>query len=163
MRNDGDPFGDRSGFAQNDFEFARKPIDEKFLSDSRQVIDLKSASTGRVLNSQALNDITFDQMLIDDFINVVFIDIGIPCFIRVNDDNRPFIAAIKATCIIDTDFFLAAQFQGFNTLLGIVAQLLSAEIVTAFGTALTLIGAEKNMILIIAHMCVREKIKIGIV
>jgi hypothetical protein len=158
MRDDGNSFGDRPGFSQNGFEFARRPVDEKFLCSSGQSDwPFKACRNGYVLNFQTFNDIAFDQMLIDDFINVVFIDIGIPGFIRVNHDNRPFIAAIQATCIVDADFLLATQFQGFNTLFGIIAQFLSAEIVTAFGTAFALIGAKKDMILIIAHSNVFEK------
>ena len=48
-------------------------------------------------------------MLINDLIDVVFIDIGIPGFIGINNDHRTFVTAIKATGIIDTDFLFAVQ------------------------------------------------------
>ena len=110
---------------------------------------------------QAFHDVAFDQMFIDDFIDIIFIDIGVPRFFRVNDDHRAFVTTIQATGIVDADFSLAAQLQRFNALFGIIAQFLRAEIVAAFGIALALIGAEKNMVLIITHEC-SQKIEIGV-
>ena len=44
MCDDGDPLGHRLRFAQNDFEFTRRAIDEKLLSNRRQVVDLNNAA-----------------------------------------------------------------------------------------------------------------------
>ena len=156
MCDDGNSLGDGLGFTQNGLEFTRGAINKKFMCNRCQVIGLNACQRGGS-DFQALNHIAFDQVFIDDFIDIVFIDVGIPRFFRVNDDDRSLVATIQATGVVDADFFLAAQLQRFNALLGVIAQFLRTEIVATFGAALTLVGAEKDVILVITHECSKKE------
>lgn len=90
-------------------------------------------------------------MLINDFIDVLLINEGVPGFIRVDHHNRPQITAIKTTGGVNPNPALARQTQLFNTLLGILPHLTGMMILATGPAILTLIGAKKDMMRVITH------------
>src|SRR3972149_1084846 len=101
---------------------------------------------------QAFNDAPVLQMLFDDLIEIPFILEGVPDAFGINHDDRAFIAAIHASGGVDADVVLAVgNIKLLDLVLDVVARLLRAGIAATIFTVLALIGAEKNMFVVIAH------------
>ena len=80
--NDRDSSRLRSRLAVNDFKFSGGAGNKQFLNLSRHSVNL--FAVGRVSSQsypQPFNDISIDQMLIDDFIDIFLVEIGIPRFL----------------------------------------------------------------------------------
>jgi hypothetical protein len=96
-------------------------------------------------NAQALYDVTIDEVLVNDFVNIVLIDIGIPNAFRVYDEGRSFIAAIETAGLIDPDASLPGNLELLDARFCIVAYCLRAMVVAARAAIVALIATEKNM------------------
>ena len=90
-------------------------------------------------------------MLGNNFIHIVFIDIGVPNIVGIDDHHGPFIATIQAACSIDAHFALAIQLERFNSILGISTHPLGIVLITAGAPVIALVNTEKNVVLVIAH------------
>src|SRR5487761_1895081 len=97
------------------------------------------------------------QMLLDDLVDVVLVDIGVPGFFRVHDDAGALLAALQTTRLVDAHSAFAGESELFHTLLGGVAQLARALVVAAAAFAVALVAAEKNVVGVIAHVRDRSK------
>ena len=82
----------------------------------------------RKLDAQPFHDATVNQMLVNDFVQISMIHIGIPDCIRIDDDDRPFGAAIQATGIIDAHLVGYGGTQRLDALLDIITRLLRAAL-----------------------------------
>jgi hypothetical protein len=60
---------------------------------------------------QAIDDPAVYQVLLDDFVQVLVVHIGVPRALRVNHQYRPFFATVEATGLIDADLARAGQSQ----------------------------------------------------
>src|SRR5487761_2652604 len=60
------------------------------------------------------------QMLLDDLVDVVLVDIGVPGFFRVHDDAGALLAAVQTTRLVDAHSAFAGEIELFHTLLGVV-------------------------------------------
>jgi len=100
---------------------------------------------------QAFDNFSVFQVGLDNFINIFLIDVGVPDFFRVDDDDWAFIATIKAAGIIDTDFSFAGQPEFLDTLLGVVAHFLGVMIVAAACAIGALVDTKENVMLIVTH------------
>jgi hypothetical protein len=96
-------------------------------------------------NAQALYDLTVDEVLVNDFVNIVLIDIGIPNAFRVYDDGRPFIATIETASLIHPDVSFPGNLKFLDACLRIIAYCLRAMVVTARAPIVALIATEKDM------------------
>jgi len=91
------------------------------------------------------------QVLFKDFVDIFTVNIGVPDTFRVNDDDWPFIAAIKTSRRVDPYTTLARKTQRLAALLGVIAHALRVKSL-ATGTPIgTVVDAEKNVITIIIH------------
>jgi hypothetical protein len=91
------------------------------------------------------------EVLIDDLVHVVPVDVRVPDGLRVHDQYRPLLAAIKTTRLVYADLAGTRQTQFFDALLRIVAGFLSAVIVAASLAGLALVTTEEYVMLVIAH------------
>ena len=100
---------------------------------------------------QAPNHPAVDQVFIDDFIDILPINIAIPDIVRINDQDRTLGTTVQAAGGIDPNLADARDTQLFAALLGMVAHGLRIETLTAGGTVFTQVGAEKNVVAVIGH------------
>ena len=105
----------------------------------------------RFLYPQSLDHPTAQQMLIDDFIHIFPIDIGIPDPLGVNDDHRPLFTAIEATGGIDADTTGTGNAECLAALFGVIPHGKGIKPLTASAAVFTQIGAEKHMVTIVGH------------
>lgn len=107
------------------------------------------------LNSQPFDHASIFEVLFNDLVNVFFIHIRVPDIFRINHNNRTFITTVKASRIVDPySLALAVESQRLDTLLGVIAYGLGTMIVTAHCSRFSLVDAEKNMPLVVAHKSV---------
>lgn len=93
-----------------------------------------------------------DEMLIDNFVDIVLIDIGVPSAFWVNRDHRPLGTAIHTARVVDAALPFAGEFERFDFLFGVVTHDLRAAPSAAVFTRLALIDAEKYVIfIVVAH------------
>src|SRR3546814_6372110 len=83
------------------FFFKQKTAYDMRISDWSSDVcssDLSSAprESPAILEAQALHDPPLLQMLLDDLVDIFFIDVRVPDAFRIHDDAWPFLAAIKA-------------------------------------------------------------------
>src|SRR5450759_1965870 len=96
-------------------------------------------------------------MLFDDFIEIAFINVGVPGTLGINHDDRTFLATIHTSGGVDADFILwVGNAELLDLVLHIVACLLCAVIVAASAAVLTWIGTENNMLILKAHGRLRK-------
>jgi len=115
------------------------------------------AGTARIIISynsslylQARYDVASHQVVFNDLINIVAVFIGVPNRLRVNDTNRTLRTSVQATGAIYPNFPSAGEPEFLAALLGIVPQCHGIMIHTTLAPFLPLVGAEKNMPLIMA-------------
>lgn len=103
------------------------------------------------LDLQALDNPAMQQVLLDDFVDIFPIHVGVPDTFRVDDDYRSFLTAVKTSCRVDTDAPLARKPQRLAALLGIVTHGLRIKALAACTAIRALVDTEKNVITIIVH------------
>lgn len=103
----------------------------------------------RTVEPQALDDPPAHQMFVDDFLDVLPVDVGVPYTLGIDDQHRPLFATIHAAGAVDADLPGARQTQSLDTRLGIIPQVLCPMALTAGTITLPLVRAEKHMITVI--------------
>ena len=103
------------------------------------------------IKHQTDNGLAILQVAFNDFVNIFAINVGIPNALWINDQHRAFRATVKATRRIDARLAIFVQTKFFGTLFGVIAQSLRIEVRATSRTGLTLIGAKKDVVLIITH------------
>ena len=104
-----------------------------------------------MLDLQALDNPAMQQVILDDFVDIFPVHIGVPDAFRVDDDYRAFITAVKTSCRVDPDTPLARKPQRLAALLRIVTHGLRIIALAACTAIRALVDTEKNVILIIVH------------
>jgi len=99
-------------------------------------------------------------MLIDDFVDVFLIHIGVPDLFRINDHHGPLLAAIQATGLVDPDLSLAVLTGFLEPLFRIITELRRPTLRATPSTIFAKVLAEKNMVLEI-RVCHRMIIRVG--
>lgn len=92
------------------------------------------------------------EVLIDNLVNIVPVDIGIPRALGINNDNRPLLATVQASCRVNAYATFTIQTQRLDSFLGIIADVLRLMVGTTCFPSFALIHAEKNMITVIGHV-----------
>lgn len=108
------------------------------------------------LDLEPLNHPTVLQVLADNFIDILFIDVGIPNLFRIDDCHRALLTAAQATGKVNPDPTLAGQAQLLRALLGIVTHRPGTEVCATGFTARPLVGTEKHVVFVIAHKMQRK-------
>jgi hypothetical protein len=103
------------------------------------------------LNLKPLDDSPVYQMLVDNFVDVGLINIGVPRRFRIYHQHRTFPATIQATGVIDADFAFPCQLKLLNAGFCIITHRLSAMVGATGFVTLALIGAEEYVVFEMAH------------
>jgi len=91
-------------------------------------------------------------MLIDDFVDIGMIHVLIPGFFRIDDEHGSILATVQASRRVDTNLTRPTDTQFLAALLGVVTQLLGAAVIAGLAPIITLVGAEKDVVLVVAHI-----------
>lgn len=92
-------------------------------------------------------------MFIDDFVEIFLVNEGVPDPFRVDDQDRPFLAAIQATGRVHAHLALTRELKRLNPLLDIAAHLGGSTTATALTLSafLTDIGTKKHVAFVVTH------------
>src|SRR3989344_3813585 len=94
---------------------------------------------------------SMDQMFVNNLVNVVMVNVGVPRTLRINHDYRPFLAAIEATGAVHADTALSMQPQRFDPLLGVIAHALGIVVRAAGGTVVPTVHTKKHMVTVVVR------------
>jgi hypothetical protein len=101
-------------------------------------------------------------MPVDDLIDVLAINIGVPNPLGVNDQHRPLRTAVEAAGFINSHLPHTVDSQLFATVLGIALQILCAVTGTTGLTVRALVEAEKDVALKIRGVAHVTRLKVWI-
>src|SRR3569833_4187775 len=101
------------------------------------------------LQLQALDNTPLLEVDLEYFVDIGCVHLGIPDAFGVHDQQRALIAAVEAAGTVDTALAFAVEMNVLDLFLQVIAHLLAAGRAAAFGAVVTLVGAEKNMVLVI--------------
>jgi hypothetical protein len=88
-------------------------------------------------------------MLVNDFIDVFLIDIGVPDAFGINHQYRSFLATVQAAGLVDADLARAIQVKRLDAALGMFLRGLRTAIGAAWTPVFALVQAKKYMLLVI--------------
>jgi hypothetical protein len=100
-------------------------------------------------NLQPVNDFSADQVAVDDFIDVMVVDVGVPRAFRIDHHDRAFFAAVEAAGLVDADLALAAQVQVLDAAFRMFLGVLCAFVKAARTSFFALIQAKKYVVFIV--------------
>jgi hypothetical protein len=92
-----------------------------------------------------------DEMLIDDFVHILCVHVGVPDSFRVDDEYRTFFAAIHAAGAVNPNLSLPVELERLHPVLGINTHIGRAMVVATGGARFALVDAEKYVMPIVAH------------
>src|SRR3569833_1205555 len=98
---------------------------------------------------QALDNTPLLEVDLEYFVDICFVHIGIPDAFGVHDQQRALVTAVEAAGAEDTALAFADEMNVLDLFLQVIAHLLAAGRAAAFVAVVTLVGAEKNMELVI--------------
>lgn len=96
---------------------------------------------------QPFHDFAVDQVRVDDFVDVMFVNVGVPDSFGIDHQHRSEFAAVQAAGLIDSDFAGSIQTQLLDTLLGIFLYCWRTAIGATGATVIALIQTEKYVML----------------
>jgi hypothetical protein len=88
-------------------------------------------------------------MDINDFIDVLRIDIGVPGAFRIDHQHRAFFTPVEAAGLVDSDFALTTQTQLLDAAFGVFLGWLRAAVGATGTRVVALVQAKKYVMLII--------------
>ena len=96
-------------------------------------------------------------MRLDDFVNVVQVNIAVPSSFRIDHSDRSTSAAIQATCLVDPDLPWSRKpcllHQGLATVITLLGLMLNAAVLTTF----SLVQTKKDVAFVIGW-CVGHRL-----
>ena len=102
-----------------------------------------------VLDFESIDHLPLLQMLLNDFVEILVIDVGVPGLFGVNHHHRPLLTTIQTTGVINAYLALTANAELFATLFYIIARRLRTTLLTRLPLAIAQVGTEKHMVLVI--------------
>ena len=95
-------------------------------------------------------------MRVDDLVDVVEVDVGVPDRFRINDDSWTLVAAIQAAGFVNAHLAGAAQAERLDAFLGVLLHIGGVMTPAAGGALFTLVQAEEHVMLVVAHAAVQN-------
>jgi len=102
----------------------------------------------RFPEDKPFNDLSCDEMRLDNFLDIVFIDCGVPDALRVDHDHRTERAPIQTPRLVDPYRPLSAQAKCLDPALGILLQGFRTLASAALPALWALVQAEENVVLV---------------
>lgn len=91
-------------------------------------------------------------MLLEYFVDILLVDIGVPGPFRVYHQHRALLAAIQTAGSIDPGISRPGYPQRLTALFGVIAHFFSMKTLAAGAVAIALISTEKDVVFVIRHM-----------
>src|SRR4029450_8862940 len=122
------------------------PSTSNFSIDASIVLCL-----GDSLDAKPFDDFAFHKMAVDDLVNVVCIDVGVPDAVGVDDDARTLLAAIQAAGLVDSNLSFAVQIKLFDAGFGMLLHRRRVMVGATCRTVVALVQAKENVTLVVTH------------
>jgi len=103
------------------------------------------------VDPQPFDDLALAKMRVNDLVDVVLVDKGVPDRFGVNNTHRASIASIEASGLINPDLAGSRKPERFDPRFGVLPHWFAAAIGTAGATIIALIQAKKHVALKMAH------------
>jgi hypothetical protein len=103
------------------------------------------------LELKALDYMPLDEVLVDNFIHVLAIDVGVPDRLGIHHHDRSFLAAIQTAGGIDAHPALPRDTERFAALLGVITHRLRIEALAAGAAILPEVGTEEDVMTVPGH------------
>src|SRR5207245_7462078 len=100
---------------------------------------------------QALHRLALLQVRIDDLVDVVLVDVGVPDGVGVDHRHRTAGAAVQAACLVDAHLARAGQALGLDARLAVVEAGLRIVVGAAGLADVAAVQAEEDVPLVVAH------------
>ena len=97
---------------------------------------------------QSINDHAMLQVRVDDFVDIGFVNVGVPNTFRIDHDHRTRGTAVQTTSPVDPYFARPRQARRFDLRLAPIKSRLGPLLAAAGLTRLTLVKAEEDMSLV---------------
>lgn len=110
------------------------------------------------IQSQSIDNSPLYQVTVDDLVQILPVDIGVPDGFRVNHGHRAQLAAIETARVIDPDLTWSRDAELLATPLDVIASLLGTALATALAAVFTLIGTKKHVAGKITHTSFRARL-----
>ena len=89
--------------SQNRFQLSRWTVDKKFLlREAVQRLSRRMRMRRMVSDTQTLYDPAVFQVLLDDLVDILLVNVGVPDIFGVDHNHRPLVASVEAARIIDS-------------------------------------------------------------
>ncbi|OMP13991.1 hypothetical protein COLO4_00490 [Corchorus olitorius] len=112
------------------------------MADQRQA--------ARAVDHQPFNGFAFDQMALDDFVDVFLVDEGVPDGLGVDHHDRTEFAAVEAAGLVDAHAAFTVDAEFLAALLGVFLHGLGAKVGAAARAVLAFVQAKENVVLVVA-------------
>jgi hypothetical protein len=99
-------------------------------------------------SQQSIDDHAMLQMRVDDFVDIGFVDVGVPNAFRIDHDHRTRGTAVQTTCPIDPYFAGPGQARRFDLRLAPIKSRLGPLLAAAGLTRLALVKTEEDVSLV---------------
>ena len=104
------------------------------------------------------------QVFLNNLLDIFLVNVVVPDFFRIDDDDRPLRAAIHAAGLVDPHLAFSLELQLADAILGIGLRFGGTKIVAAAFALAALVAAEKNMMLEVTEErlivgCAYQKLK----
>jgi hypothetical protein len=103
------------------------------------------------LDLQAFDDTPMDQVFLDDFLDIVGVNVLIPHRLWIDDENGAVVASIQTPRLVDANFPFPLELQFGNPVFRVSLRVACAKVITATFTIFPLVAAKKDMVFEIAH------------
>jgi hypothetical protein len=110
---------------------------------------------------EAVDRASEDEMFLDDFLDVVVVDVGVPDSFGVHDENRSFITAVHAASLIDAHFPFALEFERGYAILGVGLCSGGAKRIAAAFSFFPLVAAKENVMRVMTHRFVPPEMQLS--
>ena len=91
-------------------------------------------------------------MLLQDLLQVLAVDVGIPGVLRIDHDHGSFSTTIETTGGVDAHPATPRQTQLLGATLEEIAHRRGPALVAALAAVLALVGAEEDMVTVVRHL-----------
>jgi hypothetical protein len=108
----------------------------------------------RDLDAQPVNRYLADEMFFDDLVDVSAIKDLIPDGLWIDDHDGTVVASAHAAGPVDAYAASLGGFQGLELVFGVGLEFRGAGMVTAVSPRLSLVNAEKNVLVVMAHVAI---------
>src|SRR5687768_10098201 len=119
-------------------------------------INVRPSTTDVGRQQQALDHAPLLQVRVDDLVDIVLVDIGVPDGLGVHHGDRAAGATVEAAGLVDAHAARPGQPQRLDARLAMIERLLRLVLRAAGFAVAALVEAEEDVVLVVAHVAFRR-------